>query len=93
MDAGQTSAYNAVSSRWLTDASNLNLRNVTLFVNAPASLLGIAKMQSARFYVSGENLALFSKRKGMNVEQQFTGVTSNVYNPTRTITVGVNLTF
>ena len=93
MDAGQTTAYNAVSSRWLTDATNLNIRNVTLSFNAPSSLIGFAKAQSARLYVSGENLALFSKRKGMNVEQQFTGVTSNVYNPTKIITVGVNLTF
>jgi outer membrane receptor protein involved in Fe transport len=93
MDAGQTTAFNSVSSRWLTDASNISIRNVTLSFIAPANLLGFAKMQSARFYVSGENLALFSKRKGMNVEQQFTGVTSNVYNPTRIITVGINLNF
>ncbi len=93
MDAGQTSAFNSISSRWLTDASNLSIRNITLSFIAPQRLLSIVKMQSARFYISGENLALFSKRKGMNVEQQFTGVTSNVYNPTRIITAGVNLNF
>jgi len=91
MDAGQTAAFNAVSSRWLVDASNLYLRNVTLSVTLPQGLIQRARIQNARFYVSGENLALFSKRKGLNVEQNFAGVTSNVYNPARIITVGLNL--
>ena len=92
MDAGQTAAFGAQSSRWLTDASNINIRNITVSYVFPQTVLSRIKMQNARFYISGENLALFSKRKGMNVEQTFTGVTSNVYNPARVITAGINLT-
>jgi hypothetical protein len=36
---------------------------------------------------------LFSARKGMNVSQAFTGVTSNAYTPARILTAGINVTF
>jgi hypothetical protein len=35
---------------------------------------------------------MFTKRKGLNPVQAFTGVTSNVYLPSRVITAGINLT-
>jgi len=93
MDASQTSNFNATSSRWLTDASFLNLRHLTLAYNVPASVFGKVGMSRARVYVSGENLFLLNARKGMNVQQNFSGTTSNVYTPSRVFTIGLNVNF
>ncbi len=100
MDAGRTSVYGASSDRWLISATHLNVQNVTLSYTLPKSLLSRAYLQNTRVYVSGENIYMFSKRKGMNPSQSFanqvlnnSGVTQNVYSPSRTITAGINLTF
>jgi hypothetical protein len=43
--------------------------------------------------LSGENLAIWSKRKGMNAFDAFSGVTSNTYSFARTWAGGISLTF
>lgn len=93
MDVGQETNFNATSSRWLTDASFLNLRQVTLSYNIPKTAISRIGMSSGRVYVSGENLWLLNARKGMNVQQNFSGTTSNVYTPSRVITLGLNVKF
>lgn len=93
MDQSQTSNFNAATSdRWLTSASFLNLRSVKLGYNVPEAFAQRAHVRAANVYLSGENLALFTARKGMNVAQAFTGVTSNVYMPARIISAGLNIT-
>jgi TonB-linked SusC/RagA family outer membrane protein len=89
VDVANNTNSGATSDRWLTSASHLNIRQITLNYNLPKSLLNRIGMQNANIYVSGENLKLFSKRQGMNVLQSFTGVTSNVYIPNRVISVGL----
>ncbi|MEN7549480.1 TonB-dependent receptor [Rapidithrix thailandica] len=92
MDASNGGIYNAQSDRFLTDASFLTLRSVNLMYTLPSQLASKLKVQGANVYLSGENLWIGSKRKGMNVTQSFTGVTSNAYLPARVITLGLNLT-
>ena len=46
-------------------------------------------LTGAQIFVSAENLAFFSKRKGMNNQQAFSGVTSNAYPPARVISGGL----
>jgi len=93
MDVSKTSDFNAVSSRWLTSASFLNLRSVNLSYKLPSSLLGNSGISSAVAYMSGENLWMLNARKGMNIQQEFDGTTSNVYTPSRVISIGVNVKF
>lgn len=93
LDASKTGVFDAASSRWLIDASFLNIRNISIGYNIPASMVSKIQASNARFFVNGENLAWLSKRKGLNVQQSFTGVTSNVYVPARVITVGLNVNF
>lgn len=93
MDDSQTSNFNATSTRWLTDASFLNLRNLVLSYEIPQNLAGRLGMSRARIYFSGENLFLINARKGMNVQQNFAGTTSNFYTPNRVVTVGLNVNF
>ncbi|WP_205501621.1 SusC/RagA family TonB-linked outer membrane protein [Rufibacter psychrotolerans] len=82
---------NAASDRWLVDASYLNFRNVTLSYNVPTGFTKRLKLQNVNIFASGENLGLISKRKGMNVGQNFIGTTSAVYTPARVLSLGLNL--
>jgi hypothetical protein len=59
----------------------------------PKSLLQKVKLANAQFVLSGENLAIWSKRKGMNAFDAFSGVTSNTYSFARTWAGGISLTF
>ncbi|HJT73923.1 MAG TPA: hypothetical protein VJ720_07890, partial [Chitinophaga sp.] len=79
------------SDRWLVDASYINLRRVSLGYTLPKVYTSMLHLTSANIFVSGENLFLKTARKGMNVTQAFTGVTSNVYVPARIITMGINV--
>ncbi|GAB3199120.1 TonB-dependent receptor [Pontibacter aydingkolensis] len=93
MDLGQATNFNAATSdRWLTDASFLNFRSVNLTYSLPSTLAKKLYTSSARVYLTGENLALISARRGMNVNQSYSGVTSNAYAPARIITLGLNVT-
>jgi TonB-linked SusC/RagA family outer membrane protein len=93
MDNAQVGIYNAQSDRWLVDASYLNIRAVNFIYQLPKRLLEKMQAQGGRFFISAENLALISARKGMNVAQSFTGVTSNTYTPARILSAGINVTF
>lgn len=93
LDAARNTDFNATSSRWLVDASYLNIRTISLAYGLPKSLASRLYITNAQFFASVENLAFFSKRKGMNNQQAFTGVTSNAYPPSRVLTAGVSLNF
>lgn len=93
LDINKTSQFNSQSDRFLIDASYLNLRNLTLSYNLPKALIEKAGLDQVRVYVGGENLHIWSKRKGMNPAESFNGTNSPVYVPNRLINMGVNLTF
>ena len=93
LDINRTGQFNSQSDRFLIDVSYLNVRNVTLSYKLPKSLLGKAKIDQARIYIGGENLHIFSKRKGMNPAESFNGTNGPVYVPNRLINAGINLTF
>lgn len=88
LDAARTTDYNAASSRWLIDASYLNIRAVSIAYSLPDSFISKWSITNAEIFVSAENLAFFSKRKGLNNHQDFSGVTSNAYPPSRIISIG-----
>jgi len=93
MDDSQTSNFNATSTRWLTDASYLSLRSLVLSYELPANLLKRAGVTRARVYLSGENLWYTNARKGMNLQQNFSGTTSNYFTPNRVVSLGINVNF
>jgi TonB-linked SusC/RagA family outer membrane protein len=90
-DAGRTTDFNTSSSRWLIDASYLNIRAASLSYNLPPSWLSRWNITGCQFFLSGENIAFFSKRKGLNNRQDFSGVTFNAYPPARVISAGLIL--
>ncbi|KEQ31489.1 hypothetical protein N180_10910 [Pedobacter antarcticus 4BY] len=93
LDVGSSTNNNGQSDRWLIDASYLALRSASLSYTLPKSFISKADLKNARVYLSGENLAIFSKRKGLDPSYSYTGVSSNAYSPTRTISLGLNVSF
>ena len=93
MDQGRTADFNGASDRWLIDGSALSLRSVTLAYNLPSAISKKLRLTNAQFVLSGENLAIWSKRKGLNAFDAFSGVTSNTYSFARTFAGGISLTF
>lgn len=87
------SEADAGSNRWLTDASYLSLRNVTLGYTLPKQAVSKIGLSNLRFYISGENLALLSGRKGMDPQQSLAGKADQTYVPRRTYSFGINVTF
>jgi hypothetical protein len=92
VDAGRTADFDAASDRWLTDASFLNMRNVTLAYNLPGTVAKRAFLSNGQIYVSAENFLILSRRKGMNVQQNFAGTTGNVFSVAKSIVLGVSFT-
>ncbi len=86
-------AATAASSRYLTDASFVSLRNVTLSYALPPSWINKLDMQSLKLFATGDNLGLISKRKGMDPQQTFGGTADHTYIPSRIISFGINVTF
>ena len=93
MDISKTVDFNATSDRWLVDASYLNLKQISLGYNLPKELLDNIGVSTAKFYVSAENVFSLNARKGLNIQQEFSGTTSNVYTPSRIVTLGLNVKF
>ena len=89
MDNGQTTDFNATSSRWLIDASYLNIRTINLAYQLPKSLLSRAKISNAQFFISIENALFRSKRTGMNNQNAFSGITGGEYPPARIFSTGI----
>lgn len=93
LDSNQINAFGAGSDRFLIDSDFLSLRQANIaykFDNEIAKSIGLSRL---RVYLTGENLALFNKRKGLDVVQNFQGTTSNRFTPSRAITLGLNVTF
>lgn len=79
---------------YLTNASYLSFRNVTLGYNLPASTMARLGISGMRVYAMADNVALLSARKGFDPRYSIRGNNSNAtYSAIRTISVGVNVKF
>ncbi|MCU4176683.1 SusC/RagA family TonB-linked outer membrane protein [Carboxylicivirga sp. N1Y90] len=81
------------STRFLTSSDYLSLNNITIGYTLPSNIVSRLKVQKLRIYVAAENVALWSKRKGLDPRQSFTSATTARYTPIRTISGGINLVF
>lgn len=82
------------SDRFLTSARYLSLQNVTLGYTLPRSILQKMKIQKLRIYVVGDNLYVWSARKGLDPRMVLAGAVNNTYySAIRTISGGVSVTF
>lgn len=105
-NAATTGQNNAVSSRWIEDASFVRINNLTLGYTLPKAIAQKCTMQNARLYFSVQNLATFTGYSGYNPETSFRadsesnisnrlarGTDYGIYPLNRTFTFGVNVTF
>lgn len=79
------------SSWWMTDVSYLRLKSATLGYTIPTFLADKIRMQSARIYVSGQNLLTWTGL--INYDPEMAGAYTNLYPQQKVVSVGVNLTF
>lgn len=93
LDVGRSTFNNATSTRFLIDASYLNMRSAVLAYKLPTNLIKKLGLSRVNVYASGENLFLVSKRKGLDPSESFTGVNTNNYTPTRVVSLGLNASF
>jgi hypothetical protein len=81
------------SSRFLFDATYLNLRNVTLGYNLPNNYARKIGASGLRVFVAADNLYIWTTNPGMNPQQDFAGTAQTEYSPTKTYTIGLNVKF
>lgn len=93
---GEYSGANT-SDRFLTDASYLGLRNITLGYSFPKSILNKLHMSSLRVFCQAENIYYWTKRKGFDPRMGtlYGNYNSNSYYsfPMRTISGGLSVEF
>lgn len=94
-----TGNNNAISDRWVEDASYLRIQNISLGYQLPEKVLHHVRLQQARIYLSAQNLYTFTNYLNYNPEVSnyegalTSGVDYGRYPLARTFVVGVNIGF
>jgi len=84
------------STRWIEDRTFVRLQNVTVGYTLPKAMM---RGRATRVYVSGDNLALFTKYSGYDPEVYVNlgiasrGIDYLTYPPTRNFTIGARTQF
>jgi hypothetical protein len=81
------------SDRWLTSASYLALKNITIGYTLPRKWTNKLKMDRLRVYVTGQNLYYWSARKGFDPRSSTTVGSYGDYSPIRSFTGGLTVNF
>ena len=79
------------SSRYLFDASYLNIKNITLTYNLPKATATKLRLNGLSVFTNVDNAWLFTAKKGMDPQRNFGGTADATFPPTRTITFGLNV--
>lgn len=92
------SGYLPASSYYVESGNFVRLNNVTLTYNLPQSLSDKIRIGQARIFVTGQNLLTLKKFTGFSPELSDdsptrAGIELNAYPTTKTLAVGVNITF
>ncbi len=81
------------SDRWLVNASFVNISNLTFGYSLPDTWLQRIDLASARIYVVADNVALFTKRKGLDSRMNFDGDVEFFASPIKTVSLGIDVKF
>lgn len=98
---GDISVAQNTLDRFVISSNYLSVNNVTLGYTLPRTLVQKVGIASMRVYVAGENLYVFSARKGVDPRYSMgigsmtsgSGFANNAYGTMRNVTAGVTLTF
>jgi TonB-linked SusC/RagA family outer membrane protein len=92
LENGNSTQVEAQTTRFLTDASFLSLRNINLSYNFDKPVLDRLGLSNLSIFVSGENLWFKSARQGLNPQYNLAGTGSgDDYNPNKIFSIGLNL--
>ncbi len=89
----QTTA--STSDRFLTSANYITLKNISLGYSFPKPILQKLHLTKLRAYVSADNIAYWTARKGLDPRNTLSGGSASGagYSPIRTISGGVSVAF
>ena len=98
---GDTSVGQSSVDRFCVSSDYLSINNVTLGYTFPAKWMSKIKVGGLRVYVTGDNLAVFAARKGIDPRYSMgiggmtsgSGMNTGAYSAMRNITGGITLTF
>ncbi|THU35982.1 SusC/RagA family TonB-linked outer membrane protein [Niastella caeni] len=91
VDFTRSTLNNGQSNRWLTDASYLVLKNITINYKLPVDLVSKMQLKNVTVGVSAENLFTTTKRRGMNPQQNFNGINDNIFVTPRVVSFSLNV--
>lgn len=92
--AGQTSeSYSFSSNRYIEDGSYFRIKDITLSYNLPQQWIKKAGLGSTKIYFSGLNLYTFHDVNFWDPERGIDGMGYGVYPMTKTVVIGLDLTF
>ena len=89
---GPNTNNSQLSTFWLVDGRYLRLKNAEIGYSLPKRLVQKAKLQNCRFFITGNNLLLFSPFKLWDPDQNVSGGAA-AYPITMTVNAGLNLSF
>ena len=84
---------NSMSTRFITDSDYLSLQNVSFGYTLPKELTRKMNINNLRLYVTADNIALWSARKGLDPRQGYSASGNDVYSPIRSISGGISFQF
>ena len=94
LDASDSYTFTRYNTdRGLISSNYLSLNNITLGYTIPASATKKFGVNALRVYVSADNVALWSARKGLDPRQSFTSSTTSTYTAVRCISGGLKIEF
>jgi len=94
MESGEPNLGYGTSTRFLTDASYLALKNVSLSYTFNLPVIKDFGIDHLKVFVIGENIFMNTARKGLNPQYSLSGTgAGNDYNPARVVSFGVNVSF
>ena len=98
---GDTSVGQSSVDRFSVSSNYLSINNVTLGYTFPAKWMSKIKVGGLRVFVTGDNLAVFAARKGIDPRYSMgiggmtsgSGMNTGAYSAMRNVTGGITLTF
>lgn len=90
-----SNGYTQASDAHLVKATYFSIRNITIGYSFPKEWMNKLGIGNIRIFLTGDNLALWSKRQGFDPRVSMYGGNTDYggYSPMRVISGGVNLTF
>lgn len=94
LEVGNTNQVQTMSTRFLTDASYVALRNVNLSYDMDTEVIENLGVDQLTLFITGENLFINSARQGLDPQFNISGTPSGIsYSPASTISFGAKLNF